>query len=82
MTCVSKDAVLKLLFDIGVICAEFQNKALRSLARKRIECDEIWSSCCAKQKNIPLEKEGQFGMATFGRGSRLTRSRIWLSVGW
>lgn len=61
MTGVSKDAVLKLLFDIGVACAEYQSKTLRALTCKRIQCDEIWSFCYAKQKNVPTEKEGQFG---------------------
>jgi IS1 family transposase len=61
MTGVSKDAVLKLLFDIGVACAGFQNKALRNLTCKRIQCDEIWSFCYAKQKNVPADKQGQFG---------------------
>ena len=61
MTGVSKDAVLKLLFDMGAACAAFQNKALRNLTCKRIQCDEIWSFCYSKQKNVPFEKEGQFG---------------------
>jgi IS1 family transposase len=61
MVGVSKDAVLKLLFDMGVACAEYQNKALRNLSCKRIQCDEIWSFCYAKQKNVPADKQGQFG---------------------
>ena len=28
---------------------------------RRIQCDEIWSFCYAKQKNVPLDKHGQFG---------------------
>ena len=28
---------------------------------KRVECDEIWSFCYAKQKNVPAEKTGEFG---------------------
>lgn len=61
MTAVSKDAVLKLLFDIGTACAEYQNTAIRNVACKRVQCDEIWSFCYAKQKNVPEEHQGKFG---------------------
>ena len=27
----------------------------------KLQCDEIWSFCYAKQKNVPKEKRGQFG---------------------
>ena len=61
MTGVAKNTVVKLLADIGFICAEYQNKVLRNLTCKRIQCDEIWSFCYAKQKNVPEDKKGQFG---------------------
>ena len=28
---------------------------------QRIQCDEIWSFCYSKQKNVPEDKKGQFG---------------------
>ena len=28
---------------------------------KRIQCDEIWSFCYAKAKNVPQEKRGELG---------------------
>lgn len=31
------------------------------LRRKHIQCDEVWSFCYAKQKNVPEELKGQFG---------------------
>jgi IS1 family transposase len=52
---VAFNTVLKLLPDIGRACAEYQDKALRNLKCKRIQCDEIWSFCYAKQKNITPE---------------------------
>jgi IS1 family transposase len=61
MTGVSKVTILKLLKDVGEACLEFENKALRNLPCKRIECDEIWSFCYSKEKNVPYEKQGQFG---------------------
>jgi IS1 family transposase len=58
---VAFNTVLKLVPEIGLACAEFQNRTLRNLTCKRIECDEIWSFCYAKQKNVPIDKQGQFG---------------------
>jgi IS1 family transposase len=61
VTDVSKNTVLKLLADIGNACAIYQDKVFRDLPCKRIECDEIWSFCFAKQKNVREEKQGVFG---------------------
>ena len=34
---------------------------MHSLNLKRIQCDEIWSFCYSKQKNVPEEHKGEFG---------------------
>lgn len=31
------------------------------LSCKRVQCDEIWSFCYAKAKNVPADKKGEFG---------------------
>ena len=54
----SINTVTKLLVDLGTACAEYQDKTLRNLPCKRIQCDEIWSFCYAKQKNVPEDKRG------------------------
>jgi IS1 family transposase len=61
MTGVSKVTILKLLADVGKACSDYQDKALQNLPCKRIQCDEIWSFCYAKDKNVPQGKRGQFG---------------------
>jgi IS1 family transposase len=61
MTGISKPTILKLLKDVGEACMKFENAALRNLTCKRIQCDEIWSFCYAKEKNMPSDKKGQFG---------------------
>lgn len=61
MTGISKPTILKLLAQIGPVCDEYQYQKLRNLTCKRIQCDEIWSYCYAKQKNVPLAKVGQYG---------------------
>ncbi len=50
-----------LLEDVGRACAEYQDKTLRNLTSKRIQCDETWSFCYAKEKNVPQELKGKFG---------------------
>jgi len=61
MTDTAKGTVLKLLADVGKTCKEYQNKVLRDLTCNRIQCDEIWSFCYAKKKNVPEDKQDQFG---------------------
>jgi len=61
MTGAAKGTILKLLAELGKVCEEYQRKVFRNLPCKRIQCDEIWNFCYAKQKNVPAEKEGQFG---------------------
>jgi IS1 family transposase len=56
MTGVSKGAVLRLLVSVGNACAAYQNKAIRNVAAKRVQVDEIWSFVGCKEKNVTLEK--------------------------
>lgn len=58
---VALNTVLKLLPEIGSACAEYQDRTIRNLKSKLIQCDEIWSFVYAKEKNLPAEKKGQFG---------------------
>ena len=61
MVDVSINTVTKLLVDVGQACSEFQDTALRNLPCKRIQCDEIWSFCYAKEKNVPPDLKGHPG---------------------
>jgi len=61
MTGVAKNTIVKLLADVGKACAEYQDKTLRNLPCKKVQCDEIWSFCYAKEKNVPQDKKGRFG---------------------
>ena len=36
----------------GTACAEYQNRVIRNIPAKRVQIDEIWSFCYAKQKNV------------------------------
>lgn len=61
MTGVAKNTVTKLLVDVGRACSEYQDRVMMDLPCKRIQCDEIWAFCYAKEKNVPDDKKGQFG---------------------
>jgi IS1 family transposase len=61
MTGNSKGAVLKLLADLGAVCADYHDEHVRNVSAKRIQCDEIWSFVGAKMKNVREEKAEQWG---------------------
>jgi len=61
LTGASINTVSKLLTDIGRACAEYQEAELVNLLCRTIQCDEIWSFCYSKQKNVPQEHRGTFG---------------------
>src|SRR5947209_10938761 len=52
VTGVSKKAVMRLLVDVGKVCAEFQDHTLRNLSTRRLQLDELWSWIFCKKKNV------------------------------
>ena len=55
MTGASKNTIAKLLVELGDACSEYLDKNLVNLNCKRVQVDEIWSFCYAKQKNVTSE---------------------------
>jgi IS1 family transposase len=62
MTGASKNTIVKLLCDVGRACAEYQDRVLRNLTCRLIQCDEIWCFCGMKQRNVPEERRGEYGI--------------------
>jgi len=58
---VSFKTILKLLKDAGEACAAYHHETVRNVAAKRVQCDEIWSFCYAKQKNVATAKAAPVG---------------------
>lgn len=56
---VAFNTVLKLLPEIGRACLSYQDKLLRNLPCRLIQCDEIWSFVGAKEMNASEEKKAQ-----------------------
>jgi len=61
MTGAAKGTVTRLLIEVGKACYLYQYKNLKNLQSRRIQCDEIWSFCDAKQDNLPEKKRGKLG---------------------
>jgi IS1 family transposase len=62
LTGVGKQAILRLLADVGEACAEFHHERVRGLKPDRVECDEIWSFVFAKEKSLRPEVRGTYGI--------------------
>ena len=56
MTGVAKNTIARLLVELGAACSGYMN-----LPCWRIQCDEIWSFCYAKEKNVPEQFRSTFG---------------------
>jgi IS1 family transposase len=61
VTAAAKNTVTKLLVDLGTACSAYMDEALRELPCRRVECDEIWSFCYSKAKNVPADHQGELG---------------------
>ncbi len=55
MTGVAKMTVLSLIGGVGAACQRFHDARVRYLTPARVQCDEVWSYCYSKQKNVPAE---------------------------
>lgn len=55
----NKNTVIKLLCKIGEACLKYQREVLIDLPCKHVQCDEIWTFCKMKDRNIPEDKKGE-----------------------
>ena len=53
---VSITTVMKLVVDAGNACAAYHDERVRRVRAQRVQCDEIWSYCYAKQRNAAKAK--------------------------
>lgn len=58
---VSINTVAKILADAGEACAAYHHEHVVNVRARRVQCDEIWSFCYAKQKNVGDAKAAPFG---------------------
>jgi IS1 family transposase len=58
---VSINTVTKLLEQAGEACLALHDETVRDVKASRVQCDEIWSFCHAKQKNVATAKAAPEG---------------------
>lgn len=58
---VSIVTISKLLVDAGEACAAHHDEYVVNVKASRVQCDEIWAFCYAKQKNVPKAKTAPVG---------------------
>lgn len=61
ITGVSINTVTKLLEDAGRACAAYHDVTVRNVKAAHVQCDEIWSFCYAKEKNVAAAKAAPEG---------------------
>lgn len=64
MVGVSVNTVMKFLADFGPVCEEYHDQHVRNVAAKRVQADEIWAFCYAKDKNLPERMRGMPGVGS------------------
>ena len=58
---VSINTVTKLMVEAGEACAAYHDKTVRNVNARKVQCDEIWAFCYAKEKNVRLAKSAPRG---------------------
>lgn len=59
-----KKTILRLLVQLGEACRDYQDRTLVDLPCKKIQADEIWAFCYAKDKNLPESMKDKPGVGS------------------
>ena len=65
MTGVAKNTIQKLTRELGEAVTQYHDNVVRNVKAQRVQCDEIWCFCYAKDKNLPDEMRGQPGVGIY-----------------
>ena len=58
---VSINTVTKLMIEAGEACAAYHDEAVRDIDARKVQCDEIWAFCYAKEKNVARARSAPRG---------------------
>ena len=58
---VSINTVTKLMVEAGEACAAYHDEAVCGVSARKVQCDEIWAFCYAKEKNVAMAKAAPRG---------------------
>jgi IS1 family transposase len=64
MTDTAFNTVLKFVVDIGTVCRAYLDEHMRNLTCRRLQADEIWQFCYAKDRNLPDAMRGKPGVGS------------------
>ena len=59
MTGTAKGTVLRLLAEIGEVCATIHDENVRDVHARQVQCDEVWSFVAKKEKHVPYSEKGR-----------------------
>jgi IS1 family transposase len=62
VTGVAKNTIVKLFADVADAAIEYSDATIRNVACRHIQCDEVWSYCYAKERNVPKELRDSEGI--------------------
>ena len=71
---VSINTVSKLLVEAGEACAAYHDETVRNVTAQHVQCDEIWSFCYAKEKNVAAAKKAAEGAGDVWTWTALERN--------
>ena len=58
---VSINTVTKLMVEAGEACAAYHDETVHDVDARKVQCDEIWAFCYAKEKNVARAKAAPHG---------------------
>lgn len=64
MTGVAKTTIIRLIREVGETCQQFHDAQVRYLGTTLVQCDEVWSFCEMKQKNVPIAMQDTIGVGS------------------
>lgn len=64
ITGVAKNTIQKLTRDLGQAVLAYHDNVVQNIKAQRVQCDEVWCFCYAKDKNLPDDMRGQPGVGS------------------
>lgn len=81
ITGVAKNTIQKLTCELGEAVLQYHDNVVRKVKTQRVQCDEVWCFCYAKDKNLPDEMRGQPGVGSIWTWTALDADSK-LMIGW
>ena len=80
----AKKTVMRVLVEVGAVCAHYQDHAFHHLKSARIQVDELWAFCYCKEKTVTPEIAAKVqGAGNTGCGSQsMPIANVFLAGTW